>query len=149
MSFNIKLQTNNSEHICVDKDLYDITTLSGTLRDGSSIIDPIILVEADLNSLTTCNYLTIESFNRSYFVQDIKSVSTGLVEIYCHVDVLSSFANEIRANKGIIRRAESEDAYNLYINDDSLVAYQDPYILTEPFPNGFTGATFILAVAGA
>ena len=71
------------------------------------------------------------------------------MEIHCHVDVISSFAAEIRANKGIIRRAESADAYNLYINDDSLVAYQDPYILTEPFPSGFTGATFILAVAGA
>ena len=66
MSFDVKLQTNNSEHICFDKELSDIATLSGTLRDGSSIIDPVILIEADLSSLTTCNYLTIESFGRSY-----------------------------------------------------------------------------------
>ena len=65
----------------------------------------------------------------------------------CSTDVLSTYAEEIRANRGIVFRSEKN--YNLYLNDGSLVAYQDPYILTEPFPFGFTGACFILSVAGA
>lgn len=149
MSFSIKAQTNNSEPITVDKELTDITTLTGTLREQTSIIDPVFVVEADITDLIECNYLTVDSFGRSYFVNNIESISNGLVALSCHVDVLSSFKDAIRANKGIVRRAESSSAYNLMINDNSLVAYQDPYILTEPFPAGFTGTSFILAVAGA
>ena len=149
MSFSIKAQTNNSEPITVDKELTDITTLTGTLREQTSIIDPVFVVEADITDLIECNYLTVDSFGRSYFVNNIESISNGLVALSCYVDVLSSFKDAIRANKGIVRRAESSSAYNLMINDNSLVAYQDPYILTEPFPAGFTGTSFILAVAGA
>ncbi len=145
---DIILQRNNSETIHVTKDITDLSTLSGTLRDATSIIDPVFVIEADLSGLTGCNYLTVPAFGRSYFVNNIKSLRAGLVELTCHVDVLSSFASEIKANKGVVRRSESGDNYNLYINDGSLVAYQDPYILTEPFPSGFTGAGFILAVAG-
>ena len=148
MAFTVKLQTNSSEFNKLDKTLTDISELSGVLREECSILNPSILIEADLSDLTGCNYVTIPAFGRSYFVREIVSVRAGLVQLSCHVDVLSSFKTEIRANKGIVQRAEKSDNYNLYLNDGSLKAYQDPYILTQPFPNGFTGAAFILAVAG-
>lgn len=148
MSFTIKLQCNNSEINKLSKDVTDLAELTGTLRAECSIIDPVFMVEADLTDLTGCNYCTVESFGRSYFVKDITSIRAGLVQLSCHVDVLSSFATEIRANRGIVVRGERSDVYNLYLNDGSLKAYQDPYILTKPFPSGFTGSCFILAVAG-
>lgn len=147
MAFTIILQRNSSETNKVDKSLTDLLTLSGTLRAECSIIDPSFQVEADLANLTGCNYCTVSVFGRSYFVRNIVSVRAGLVELVCHVDVLSSFKSELRANLGVIRRAESSSLYNLYLNDGSLVAYQDPFILTEPFPNGFDGTCFIMAVA--
>lgn len=148
MSFNIILQRNNSETIKLDKDITDIATLSGSLRAECSIINPTFQVAADLTDQVGCNYCTVPAFGRSYYVRDIISVRNGLVEMVCHVDVLSSFKTEIRANTGIVRRAESLNLYNLYLNDGSLVAYQDPYILTKPFPVGFSGSCFVLAVAG-
>lgn len=148
MAFTIVLQRNDSENNRVDKTLTDLLTLSGTLRAECSIIDPTFQVAADLAALTGCNYCTVQAFGRSYFVRNIISVRAGLVELVCHVDVLSSFAAELRANKGVVRRAESADLFNLYLNDGSLAAYQDPYILTEPFPGGFSGNCFVLAVAG-
>lgn len=148
MAFTIVLQRNDSENNRADKTLTDLLTLSGTLRAECSIIDPTFQVAADLANLTGCNYCTVAAFGRSYFVRNIISVRSGLVELVCHVDVLSSFAAELRANTGVVRRAESADLFNLYLNDGSLAAYQDPYILTEPFPAGFTGNCFVLAVAG-
>lgn len=145
---DIIMQTNTSENNSVTKQLNTIATYQGTLRDSTSIIDPVFIVEADLANLVNCNYCTIQAFGRSYFVQNITSIRAGLVQISCHVDVLTSFAEEIKANTGIIRRAEKSDLYNLYLNDGSLMSYQDPYILTEPFPSGFGGWGFILAVAG-
>lgn len=149
MAFQIVAQTNTSENNHIDKQLTTIGTYSGVLRDGCSIIDPVIVVEAGIDELIGCNYLTIAEFGRSYFVRNISSIRSQLTELSCHVDVLSSFASEIRANVGIVRRAESDDLYNLYLDDGSLAAYQDPYILTEPFPAGFSGAKFVLAVAGS
>lgn len=146
--FDVVLQTNQSEINKVDKTIRDIATFTGTLRDTTSIIDPVILIECDLGDLIGCNYCTIAIFGRSYFVTNITSVRDGLVEIRCRVDVLSSFAKEIKSNTGVVRRSQSKELYNLYLNDGSLMSYQDPYILTEPFPYGFGGWGFILAVAG-
>lgn len=146
MSFNILLQTNNSERNRVTKDLTTIATVSGTLKEETSIIDPVIKIECDLSDVTSCNYLSIESFGRSYFVNNIRSIREGLVEFTCHVDVLSSFADEIKANRAIIRRQEND--WNLYLNDGTFKVYQNPEVLTKAFPSGFTTQEIVLAVAG-
>lgn len=147
MAFDIVLQTSTSEAIRLDKTLTTIATLSGTLKDPTSIIDPVILVECDLSDVTGCNYMTIEDFGRSYFVQNIRSVRNGLVEFSCHVDVLSSFADGIRSNRAIIRKQEND--WNLYLNDGSFKVYQNPDVITKAFPSGFTTQEFVLAVAGS
>ena len=147
MSFDIKLQTNLSEDNKVDKTLVDIVTLSGVLKEETSIIDPVIKVEADLADLTACNYLTVDTFGRSYFVRNIRSIRAGLVELTCHVDVLSSFKDSIRQSKAILRRQAIN--WNLYLNDGSLRVYQNPNVITRPFPSGFSTYEFVLAVAGS
>ena len=77
----------------------------------------------------------------------MRSIRDGVVEISGHVDVLSTYATEIRANRGITSRQERN--WNLFLNDGSLRAYQDPYVTPYPFPAGFTSArSFVLAVAG-
>ena len=150
MSFNIILQNNKSDKEHITKDVDDVITLTGALRDGCDIRNPIILITGDISTLNTVNYFTIPIWNRSYFLTTApRAVRTGVFEISGHCDVLSSFATGIKAQKVIIKRAESNKAYNMYLNDGSLKCYQDPYILTEPFPSGFIGASFILSVAGS
>lgn len=147
MAFNIILQRNNSELNRVSKSIDNIMTVSGVLKEETSIIDPVIKIECDLSSVTGCNYLSIPMFGRSYFVNNIRSIRNGLVEFACHVDVLSSFAPGIRANTAIIKRQEND--WNLYLNDGSFKVYQNSSVLTKPFPSGFTTQEFVLAVAGS
>lgn len=147
MAFNIILQTNTSENNKLDKSLTNIATLSGTLKSECSIIDPVIQIEGDISDYTGCNYCTIDTFGRSYFVQNIRSLRNGLFEISCHVDVLSSFATQIRACTGIINRQEND--WNLYLDDGSFKVYQNPVILTKEFPSGFSTQSYVLAVAGS
>lgn len=144
--FDIILQTNLSERERVTKTVTDIMTVSGVLKEETSIIDPIIKIECDITDITEVNYMTIPVFGRSYFVTQVRSVRNGLVEFSCHVDVLSSFATQIRENTAIIRRQETD--WNLYLNDGSLRVYQNPLVLTRLFPSGFTTQEFVLAVAG-
>lgn len=143
----IILQTNASEKICINKNITDIVELSGNLKAETSIIDPVIIVQADLEDLIECNYATINAFGRSYFVTNIRSIRTGLVELSMHVDVLSSFADEILENRGII--SKQENIWNLYLDDGTFKTYQNPTIITKEFTGGFTTQQFILAVAGS
>lgn len=148
MAFNLTLQTTTSEKNRIDKTVTDIATVSGTLRADTSIIDPVFLIEGDLASYVNANYMTVPAFGRSYFITNIRSMRAGLVEFTCHCDVLSSFKTQIRTNTAIIQRSERN--WNLYLNDGSLTAYQDPEIYTTEFPMGFTvNKQYILAVAGS
>ena len=146
MSFDVVVQENKSETIKLTKSLITLGTYTGELKDSSSIINPHILLEADLVNLISANYLTIPTFGRSYFINDIITVRTNLVEVTCHVDVLSSFATYIRQNKGIIFRQEND--WNLYLNDGVLEVYQNPIVTTHEFPHGFDGQSYVLALAG-
>ena len=83
MSFNIVIQNNRSEQNKLDKTLTTISTLTGTLKTETSIIDPVIIVEGALSDLKTCNYCTISEFGRSYFVNNIKSIRNNLIELSC------------------------------------------------------------------
>lgn len=146
MSFNIVLQSNTSEPERLDKVLTTLATLTGMLRAESSIVDPVFRVAGDLSTFPTLNYVTVDTFGRSYFVREIVAVRAGLFDLICHVDVLSSFKTQIRANTAIIRK--SENVWNLYLNDGSLQAYQKPKVITTAFPTGFTEHEYILVVAG-
>ena len=147
MAFNIELKINNSEQNRLNKETKTIMTVSGVLKEETSIIDPIIKIECELSDVTGCNYISIPVFRRSYFVNDIRSIRNGLVEFSCHVDVLSTYAEQIKNNTGIIKRQENE--WNLYLNDGTFKVYQNPNVLTKAFPSGFTTQEFVLAVAGS
>lgn len=148
MSFNIVLQTNKSNDNVLTKSLTTIVTLSGTLKESTSLINPVIIIEATQANIASLNYLTISDFKRSYFVRGIKSINSKLWEISCHVDVLSSFATEIKTNTAIVKRQENK--WNLFLNDGSIRCYENPKIVTREFPMGFNPVipTYILLVAG-
>ena len=80
MAFDIVLQRNNSERNRVTKDISEILTVSGELKTETSIIDPVIMIECDLSAVVGCNYMSISSFGRSYFVNNIRSIRSGLIE---------------------------------------------------------------------
>ena len=142
----IILQINNSEKKRLDKNITDLVTISGTLRESTSVVDPKIVIEGDLSSFVNCNYMTISAFNRSYFINKITSVNNNLFDISAHVDVLSTYKTQIRQNTAIIARQEKK--WNLYLNDGVFKTYQNPYIVTKAFPSGFTEQHFIFSVAG-
>lgn len=141
---------NKSETERVSKELDTICEMSGSLKDGTSIIDPVILVQAKpatVQQIVSSNYLYIPDFGRYYFVNNISSIRTNLWELTCHVDVLQTYVEEIKLQSAIIQR--QENTWNLYLNDGSFKVYQNPMVLTRPFPSGFTSNEFVLAVAGS
>ena len=143
---NIVLYSNASEINAVDKNLTELTTLTGTLREQSSIIDPIITISDIDDYIGSMNYAYIPEFNRYYFITNIESVRNNLWKVSFHVDVLFTYRDAIRTNSAIIERNENE--YDLKLNDGLFRTQQNPRIAQFPFPNGFNQWNFVLAVAG-
>lgn len=144
MSFEIVTMYNASDTNVLSKVLNTIDTITGTLRDETSILNPVIRIEGQFP--TNCNYLYIQSFGRYYFVDDVRSIRNNLYEISAHVDVLKTYENEIRNCTGIIARQQSQ--WNLYIDDGAFILYQNPTFKIEKFDVGLTTDEFVLAVAG-
>ena len=144
---NIQIQQTTSEKNKIGKSISTLFTASGALREGTSIINPVIMISgANIPTLKNANYMHIPDFNRYYFITDIKSVRNGLVEISGHVDVLQTYAGQIRSNSAIIKR--NANSWNLYIEDGLFKTYANPHIFTKLFPSGFKDPSFVLSVAG-
>ena len=90
---DIILYTTGSEKERITKTLSNGLTLTGTLREESSIINPSFIIQADNPS--SYNYCYISEFNRYYFITNITSIRNNLWRIDCVVDVLMSFASDI------------------------------------------------------
>lgn len=145
------MQTSSASNV-VDKQFSRAgVDLEGTLRDGSSLIDPVIIVEANAPGFHAngYNYCQVEEFGRYYYITNIVSVNYTLWEIHCHVDVLMSYKEQIRAQKAIVARQEAQ--YNLMLDDGVFMCYQNPKIQTKLFsnPTPFETQEFVLVVAGS
>jgi len=143
---NVKFYVNNSEYNTIRKEIQEVLSFTGTLRGDSSLIDPIITVEANSNLIPTINYCYIPEFERYYFVNNITSIRNNLWEFRMHVDVLMTYADAILENYAIIQRNAYE--YDLLLNDGIFVTQQNPRKSAHQFPSGFDHYDYVLAIAG-
>lgn len=146
MSFDIVFMYNNEPMNKISKNPETLFTLSGTLRDESSIVDPVILVEHD--DPISANYAYIAQFRRYYYIKNIESVRTKLWRITMHCDVLKTFSEGILSSPCIV--AKSSSRYNLYLNDPDYKCVQQDIIMTQDFPSGFNiaGSYYVLTILG-
>lgn len=142
----INFYVNQSEKNRLDKTLTSAFDLNGELKEDCSIIDPVIKIVSDVSSMASVNYMYIPSFDRYYFINNVISINNDICEVHAHVDVLSTYKDEIRAQRAIVSRQEKK--WNLYLNDGVFKTYQNPYIITKAFSSGFTSQHFILTIAG-
>ena len=131
----INLYNNTSDLRVVDKDLTLGVELSGELKDRCDIENPTILIEGI--AAINYNYAYIPEFGRFYYFKEPPAViANNLVEIKLHVDVLKTYASQIRACKGIVRRQERQ--YNKYLNDSEALSYSYEILSAYAFETPFT-----------
>lgn len=145
--FSIYLYQNLSENNRMDKNLNPPVTFQGSLKENTSVIDPVITIESPVNVVCLYNYLFIPDFNRYYFITNVIAITDTLTQINLHVDVLMSFKDYIRSNLATTRRQEND--WNLYLNDGSFRTYQYKTVGTYKFSNGFPKDNdLVMAIAG-
>lgn len=151
MSFAIKLQKNTSPMNKVGKTITDVATATGTLREGTSILDPVVRIDSALSSnmISDVNYAYIEEFGRYYYITNIEIDNNRLWNIHMHVDVLETYKSEIKEQNAVVSRQQNN--YNLMLDDGWFMTYQDPKVQTLTFsnPTPFEAQEFILVIAGS
>lgn len=142
----ITLYNNSSEPNKISKNLTPINiALSGSLRNESEVVNPVVLVEGDISALQNANYARIESFGRYYYITDMKSIRNTIVELHLHTDVLMSF--DISAVSGVV--VEAENIGSDYLQSRQFVRLVKSKTDILPFSSGLldTGE-YILITAG-
>ena len=142
----IDVRYTSSEYNKISKQILTLVRLEGTLRNNSDTINPVIIIEGNIEDVAGANYLTIYSFKRHYFITSIESIRAGVYMIKAHVDVLTTYAGAIKSNSAIIKR--QANSFNLYLDDGVMKIYQNPIIETYSFPNGFSDFMYVMPVIG-
>lgn len=143
---NITLYITNSEHNQLSKILRNPLTLTGTLKDETDIINPVVMIE--IENPVSFNYAYIPEFDRYYFISDISVVRNNLWRVSMSVDVLQSFRNEIR-NVSIVLSNTYDFAKEMYLSSDVWKSKVKELTSIVNFPNGLDeNGHFILITAG-
>ena len=112
---NVKFYKMTSPKIQAEKQKTLIQNSECQLFETTDILDPIFVVKYNKNVMSS-NYVYCDEFERFYFVKDKQIVDGNRIKISCHVDVLSTYWNQIKStSQHIVRNSEQ---FNLYMNDN-------------------------------
>lgn len=143
---DITLCVNNSEKNKLGKSLSNLNVFSGSLKDETSVTNPVVLME--LENPTGFNYAYIPEFGRYYFIDDIVSVRARLWKISMKVDVLESFKNNI-LGASVILSDSTETGKELYLSGKVWKSKVKELTDIIQFPSGLSdNGHFILITAG-
>lgn len=143
---DITFYINNSEKNKISKNLTNNTHISGTLRNETGVMNPVILIHS-VNP-TKFNYVYITEFNRYYFITDMVSIRTDIWQVKLHVDVLMSFKDSLKNVKVILNDSEVEGADNYLTGEQWVTNVKDTTSIIN-FPNGLRdNGEYILITAG-
>lgn len=145
MSMTITFGTTTSPKNALTKNYTASVTLTGNLKDDTSVVDPIVLVNASLTTLAGCNYMYIASFGRYYYITDVVSKGANLVEVHGHCDVLKTYASGIRACTGYVSRQASG---NGMITDNLKALSNQPTVTCYNATGSFGYSGYVLWVSG-
>ena len=142
--FSIILYNNASDNAVVSKMITQIAELTGTLRNETNIMRPVILVASEAPPI--CNYASIPAFGRYYYVTDIRCVRNGAYELHLSVDVLMS--HNLSNVWGVLTDTQSTEKNN-YLPSRGFVTTAKSKTDIAAFPYGLNDeGAYILITAG-
>lgn len=147
MAINVTFYTNTSDKRALTKNLSGSVSVNCQITEDCDILNPTLEVNF-FSGLSNKNYMYISSWHRYYFIDKITVTSGGRAIIKGHVDVLSTYREEILACSAVVCRQQSKGNY--YLNDPVYKARQYKISTVVEFPNDiFTeDGDMVFAVAG-
>ena len=144
---DINFYQNTNDKRVISKTLGTATTKAGCqLIEPTDILNPSFTIDID-TSLYAYNYVYIAYFGRYYYIDNITVLDGVRMLVTCSVDVLMSFATQIK--NCTVNSRRNEKNYNMYLPDDRPV--ETRYIrYSQKFPHSFTDETpsYVLITVG-
>ena len=142
----IKLYKSSSDPRVVSKSISDeISYNSATARDAFDVMGGSVVI-ATATDLSHYNYAYIVDVGRYYYINDITILRDDVWQLSLSVDVLMTYADDIRALHGTVDR--QTNVKNGYISDPEYQALTYSAIVTKAFPNAMTDDHIILMTVG-
>lgn len=139
----------------INKEFAEGWSESGTLREGSDILNPSVLIEASPDTICGFNYAYIPEFKRWYYIQNVSAFRNGLTVISLAVDVLMTYKESIMNSSAIITRSSKmgdsvfslpDDRFPIKQSDTTHVVTFDSLYDNSSSPG--KGQTMILVMTG-
>ena len=113
---NITLYSCGAEVNMLDKTgfMESVATYSGAVaRIDVSIMNPVLMLEETASNINFANYCYITEFGRYYYIVDKSCGANGMWTLRLKCDVLMSFKEGIKLQKGIV--SKNTNIYNMYL----------------------------------
>ena len=126
MAFTVKLYSfNKRENSTKVPTVSDASTdVSVLLKEGSDIVNPVLILNDAVASYASKNYAYISEFARYYFINKIEYDTGNRILLYLSCDVLGTYATTIKALTGVFVEYCSQPS-NM-IEDSRLMALSAP-----------------------
>ena len=112
----LELMNTSADKRYLSKSTSLIKRVTCKIKEGTSIINPTVIIKKLSDGhIRKCNYAHISEFGRYYFINDITEAPANQLEISMHVDVLKTYAAQIRGISTLILR--QENVFSPYYED--------------------------------
>ena len=144
---NVEIYKNISENSVIGKTKTLVYQTPCEIKGESSIINPVLILQYN-EQLFSSNYVYIPAWSRYYFIDDIRVLTGGRVEVSLSVDVLESFKDSILELNVILSDTE-QTGLNNYLPSESFVVNCKNKTDIVNFSNGLLdNGEYILITAG-
>lgn len=141
--YTLELYKNKSDNNVLNKVLTDKCTISGLSRVEVDTLAPVVDISGV--NINEFNYCYIQELQRYYYITKTVINPNGIARLSLRVDVLMTYADDIRASRGLITKQEE---YNPYYGDYDIEAKTQQVRLD--FENAFSldGEYVLVALRG-
>lgn len=142
----VQFFNNTSDNRKMSKNITSLDSANCQLKESCSLLRPsVILARSSLLRYAECNYMYIPKFHRYYYA-NVTAMAGDMLEISGNVDVLMTYANQLRAlNVTIVRQ---ENLFNDYFVDQQLPIRQTKTIQFAKIGTYNAGTGMYLTVDG-
>lgn len=131
---NIILYQNKTASNRPNRNLTQVASLNGHLRESDNVFNPDIRVEYNSSNLTA-NYAYIPDYGRYYFFSEPPTIDGKTMILHLYVDVLYTYRAQIMAAECVAERSSSN--FDLMLPDSAYAEEAGYYYHSLSLPYAF------------
>lgn len=109
------------------------TSYSCVFKDETSLYRPTVRIAADFATFASANYNYAVMLNKYYYIQDVRSIRAGYIEVDMAIDPLATYKSSITGTSAFI-----EYGFNTFDASDQNTRFPDNRVSVNVNPTAYT-----------